>query len=295
MASPETGTSTSSDGPRQPLEHVRHHSGHQFVFQPTNIWKRIDFARCPSPAEPSRSTVPAATELHQLHWLTIGRIARLPSARRADLLEDSDEPRRAMADPDSTCPTHWGRPRKDRGSRFASAGSRSGSPNGSRRCPRRGWDAPAPCEGWVARDVVRHLVEWFPAFFLTIWEVPQPVVPSVDDDPAGAWAAVRDAIQDALDDPEVEARERDTPLGSSFAVGDRDRRDSRRADPHLGPGPGDRARRDPRRRRDQPPRREHRRDAVRGHGIERALRARVPAAAGADDQTRVLNAFGRRP
>ncbi|MGH3949197.1 MAG: maleylpyruvate isomerase N-terminal domain-containing protein [Pseudonocardiaceae bacterium] len=27
-----------------------------------------------------------------------------------------------------------------------------------------GWDAPAPVEGWVARDVVRHLMEWFPAF-----------------------------------------------------------------------------------------------------------------------------------
>jgi hypothetical protein len=26
------------------------------------------------------------------------------------------------------------------------------------------WDAPAPVEGWCARDVVRHLVEWFPAF-----------------------------------------------------------------------------------------------------------------------------------
>ena len=26
------------------------------------------------------------------------------------------------------------------------------------------WDLPAPPEGWVAREVVRHLVEWFPAF-----------------------------------------------------------------------------------------------------------------------------------
>ena len=26
------------------------------------------------------------------------------------------------------------------------------------------WDAPAPVPGWVARDVVRHLVEWFPGF-----------------------------------------------------------------------------------------------------------------------------------
>ena len=24
------------------------------------------------------------------------------------------------------------------------------------------WDQPAPVEGWVARDVVGHLVEWFP-------------------------------------------------------------------------------------------------------------------------------------
>ncbi|MFD0592457.1 maleylpyruvate isomerase N-terminal domain-containing protein [Catellatospora coxensis] len=26
------------------------------------------------------------------------------------------------------------------------------------------WDRPAPCPGWVARDVVGHLVEWFPGF-----------------------------------------------------------------------------------------------------------------------------------
>jgi hypothetical protein len=26
------------------------------------------------------------------------------------------------------------------------------------------WDAPAPVAGWTARDVVRHLVEWFPGF-----------------------------------------------------------------------------------------------------------------------------------
>ena len=26
------------------------------------------------------------------------------------------------------------------------------------------WDRPAPPEGWVARDVVRHLLTWFPEF-----------------------------------------------------------------------------------------------------------------------------------
>jgi Mycothiol maleylpyruvate isomerase N-terminal domain len=29
---------------------------------------------------------------------------------------------------------------------------------------RAAWESPAPCDGWVARDVVRHLGEWFPAF-----------------------------------------------------------------------------------------------------------------------------------
>jgi len=28
----------------------------------------------------------------------------------------------------------------------------------------RSWDAPAPVAGWTARDVVGHLIEWFPAF-----------------------------------------------------------------------------------------------------------------------------------
>ncbi len=26
------------------------------------------------------------------------------------------------------------------------------------------WDAPSPVDGWTARDVVRHLTEWFPGF-----------------------------------------------------------------------------------------------------------------------------------
>ena len=28
----------------------------------------------------------------------------------------------------------------------------------------RSWDAPSPVAGWAARDVVRHLTEWFPGF-----------------------------------------------------------------------------------------------------------------------------------
>ena len=28
----------------------------------------------------------------------------------------------------------------------------------------RSWDVPSPVPGWAARDVVRHLTDWFPAF-----------------------------------------------------------------------------------------------------------------------------------
>jgi len=55
--------------------------------------------------------------------------------------------------------------------------------------PPESWDLPAPVEGWVARDVVRHLVEWFPAFLDAAVATTLPTGPSVDDDPVGGRAA----------------------------------------------------------------------------------------------------------
>ena len=78
--------------------------------------------------------------------------------------------------------------------------------------PAGGWDAPTPCEGWVARDVVRHLVDTT-QWFLGRAGVEVPEGPSPDDDPVGAWLVVRDAVQGALEDPEVAGREHDTPMG----------------------------------------------------------------------------------
>ena len=78
--------------------------------------------------------------------------------------------------------------------------------------PAGAWDNPAPCEGWVARDVVGHLVEWLPAFFFGTWGL-AAAIPAVDDDPAGAWAAVNGTIQAALDDPDLAGTERDTRMG----------------------------------------------------------------------------------
>lgn len=74
-----------------------------------------------------------------------------------------------------------------------------------------GWDAPAPPEGWMARDVIRHLTEWFPAFLRSSTGIELPSGPSVDEDPAGAWRAQADAVQALLDDPEASGREYDLP------------------------------------------------------------------------------------
>jgi uncharacterized protein (TIGR03086 family) len=71
------------------------------------------------------------------------------------------------------------------------------------------WENPAPPEGWVARDVVRHLVEWFPEFLQGATGITLPAGPSVDDDPVGAWRAQTEAVQALLDDPDTAGREYD--------------------------------------------------------------------------------------
>ena len=68
------------------------------------------------------------------------------------------------------------------------------------------WDAPAPVQGWVARDVVRHLVEWFPAFLKGGTGITLPQGPTVDEDPVGAWTSHADAVQALLDHPATETK-----------------------------------------------------------------------------------------
>ena len=80
--------------------------------------------------------------------------------------------------------------------------------------PEGAWDHPAPCTGWVARDVVRHLVEWMPGFFGR-YGIEFTPGPSVDADPVGAWAAARDTVQRALDDPATASRTSETPMGQT--------------------------------------------------------------------------------
>ena len=76
----------------------------------------------------------------------------------------------------------------------------------ARSVPEGGWDSPAPCEGWVARDIVRHMVSWMPGFVLGNDGLALAKPLSADDDPVRAWEVVSDAIQAALDDRELATR-----------------------------------------------------------------------------------------
>ncbi len=64
-----------------------------------------------------------------------------------------------------------------------------------------GWDAQSPVADWRARDVVRHLVEWFPGFLAGGSDIKLTPGPSVDEDPVGAWEHHAAAVQKVLDDP----------------------------------------------------------------------------------------------
>ena len=66
------------------------------------------------------------------------------------------------------------------------------------------WDAPSPCEGWTARDVVRHLVET-QRDLLATHGVDVGDLPDLDAGPAAAWEAHAARVLAALADPAVPA------------------------------------------------------------------------------------------
>jgi len=82
------------------------------------------------------------------------------------------------------------------------------------------WEAPAPVDGWVARDVVDHLVTWLPAFLAGngVHGV-GPGDVRVADDPVAAWLAHADSVQALLDGPGAAQQVDDSHMGQ-WAVGD---------------------------------------------------------------------------
>lgn len=72
------------------------------------------------------------------------------------------------------------------------------------------WEAPTPCEGWTARDLVGHVVGTEREFFA---ERGHPLrEPVAAQDPAAAWDAHRATVEEALADPAVPA----TPFEGYF-------------------------------------------------------------------------------
>ncbi|WP_210650736.1 TIGR03086 family metal-binding protein [Nocardioides sp. SYSU D00065] len=73
------------------------------------------------------------------------------------------------------------------------------------------WDAPSPCAGWSARDVVRHVVET-QREFLQRQDLDAGPEPDLDD-PAAAWRRQRDHVTSLLTEGGVGAREYDGWFG----------------------------------------------------------------------------------
>jgi uncharacterized protein (TIGR03086 family) len=69
------------------------------------------------------------------------------------------------------------------------------------------WDRRSPVPEWTARDVVAHLVGWFPSFLAGGAGVDLPSGPDVAEDPAGAWRTMSDGVQALLDDPATADRQ----------------------------------------------------------------------------------------
>ena len=80
--------------------------------------------------------------------------------------------------------------------------------------PDDAWGNQSPCEGWTARGVVQHMVDT-QRMFLGFVGRELGEVPSVDDDPGGAWKAASAKVKAALEDPEIAQAEFEGFTGKS--------------------------------------------------------------------------------
>lgn len=82
------------------------------------------------------------------------------------------------------------------------------------------WDAPAPVEGWTARSVVEHLLEWFPGMLAAGSDVRLPAGPDRQADLVADWRHQRDAVQAILDDPATASTRYASPMVGEMALAD---------------------------------------------------------------------------
>src|SRR3954468_20466905 len=69
-----------------------------------------------------------------------------------------------------------------------------------RAVPDDAWASPSPCPGWDARAVVGHVVSTLDIFEKLVGREQRPG-PSVEDDPLGAFQAMRAQVEEELADP----------------------------------------------------------------------------------------------
>lgn len=81
-----------------------------------------------------------------------------------------------------------------------------------RAVPPAGWDAPSPCEGWTARDVVAHMVRTQREMLIG-HGVELGHAPDLGADTAGAWRDHTDRVLDVVADEALVGRAYDGHFG----------------------------------------------------------------------------------
>src|SRR5579859_5316124 len=74
------------------------------------------------------------------------------------------------------------------------------------------WDAPAPCEGWTARDVVAHVVGGHRSMAAAATGE-EPEGTAVEQDPGQAWAEAYGRLTALSQDPDILSKPVNGPLG----------------------------------------------------------------------------------
>ena len=74
------------------------------------------------------------------------------------------------------------------------------------------WGAPAPCEGWTARDVVRHVVEGQSSVVAAVNGTEPQAIPD-DADPKELWRTSNAALNEALAQPGALEKKMKAPMG----------------------------------------------------------------------------------
>ncbi len=72
--------------------------------------------------------------------------------------------------------------------------------------PPNRWSDPSPCNGWAARDVVAHVVDFSAQVLRERAGVSDGPTFTAFDDPARAFRATREAVQRVLDDPDTPSK-----------------------------------------------------------------------------------------